>query len=205
VIALVIAITGNAFAGPLADVASTLINGSSIAKRSIPGNRLRSHTLTGTQINLAKLGTVPNAAALGGAVASSYLRNSKLVRWSFSMNKGDSPHTFMVAPLTFTTTCAADTTKTEATLGVTTSESGTFVTTSPDALPGTGTTINAGDPPYTIVEQDTATANDGNSTEFAAFDPAGKLAVFSTAQTIGLAINTTGADCRFFGYLINDA
>ena len=120
------------------------------------------------------------------------------------MSKGDAPHQFgPFGPLSFVASCAADGAKTNATLAVKTSESGTFVSNQPESLPG-GTTINPGDAPYPILSQDTAVANDGNSTGLAAFDAAGTLAVFSTAQTIGVAINT-GADCRFFGMLVNDA
>ena len=240
VIAVVVALTGTAVAGPDAQFARKLvIDGGSIKLHSIPASALKNHSITALQLDAAKLGTIPharladlatratnattavnatnainatnastaaNAGQLGGAPASSYLLGSKLLRWNFHMNKGDAPHPFgPFGPVTFTGTCAADGAKTKAALGVTTSQSGTFVTTSPDSLPGTGTTINAGDPPYTIVMQDTTTANDGNSTGLALFSPDGSLAVFSTAQTIGVAINTTGADCRFFGFLINDA
>lgn len=56
-IALVVAMSGSAMA------ASTLISGDKlIRKHSLSGNRLRNHTLTGRQINLAALGTVPNAS-----------------------------------------------------------------------------------------------------------------------------------------------
>jgi hypothetical protein len=56
-IALVIAASGTAMA------ASKLVSGDRlIRKGSLSGNRLRSHTLSGRQINLAGLGAVPNAA-----------------------------------------------------------------------------------------------------------------------------------------------
>ena len=55
VVALVIATTGTAIAAGLA-------NGDKlIRKDSLSGNRLRNHTLTGKQINLSRLGTVPSA------------------------------------------------------------------------------------------------------------------------------------------------
>ena len=54
--ALIIAVTGTAVA------TSRLVNGDKlIEKASLSGNRLRKHTLTGTQINLAKLGKIPSA------------------------------------------------------------------------------------------------------------------------------------------------
>jgi hypothetical protein len=54
--ALVIALGGTAMA------AGTLVNGDGLIKKgSLSGNRLRGHTLTGRQINLGSLGTVPLA------------------------------------------------------------------------------------------------------------------------------------------------
>ncbi len=218
IVALVVAMTGSAVAGPL----KTLIAGSSIKKHSIAGNRLVNHTLTGQQINLKKLGTVPsakqaasaktatnaataaNALELGGQPAAGYLPASKVLRWDFAMNKGDAAHTFTYGPLTFVATCKADGGNTDGELAVTTTESGTYVSREPDAEPGAGTILNAGGTPYNVAEQDTSMTDDGNSAEFEAFDPNGEVAIFSTAQTIGVAINAP-AGCRFFGALLNDA
>jgi hypothetical protein len=56
IIALVIAATGTAVA------ASHLANGDKlIKKRSLSGNRLRNHTITGRELNLRNLGQVPSA------------------------------------------------------------------------------------------------------------------------------------------------
>src|SRR5262249_14651165 len=53
-IALAVALSGTAVA------ASELVSGDSlIAKNSLSGNRLRSHTITAQQVNLKKLGAVP--------------------------------------------------------------------------------------------------------------------------------------------------
>lgn len=102
--ALVIASTGTA-------IAAGLVTGDKlIKKRSLSGNRLRNHTITGTQVNLKKLGKVPsaanadhatsattassattaatatnatnavNAAALGGAPASAYEPSAHFIR-----------------------------------------------------------------------------------------------------------------------------
>ena len=65
ILALVLAASGSAMA------ASKLVSGNSLIKRgSLSGNRLKNHTLTGTQINLGKLGTVPNATKAGSAAIS---------------------------------------------------------------------------------------------------------------------------------------
>jgi hypothetical protein len=54
VLALVVALGGSAYA-------VSQINGSTIKPRSIPGDRIRNHALTGTQINQARLGRVNEA------------------------------------------------------------------------------------------------------------------------------------------------
>lgn len=61
-LALVLATTGTAVA------ATKLVSGDKLIKKhSLSGNRLRKHTLTGQQINLGKLGIVPNAAHASSA------------------------------------------------------------------------------------------------------------------------------------------
>jgi hypothetical protein len=70
VIALVVATSGSAFA------AGKLVSGDSlIRKDSLSGNRLRTASVTGRQIKLSSLGTVPsakNAQELGGHPASAF-------------------------------------------------------------------------------------------------------------------------------------
>jgi hypothetical protein len=64
-VALVLAATGTAVA------TSGLVRGDKIIKvGSLSGNRLRKHTLTGDQINLAKLGKVPSAVSADTAGAA---------------------------------------------------------------------------------------------------------------------------------------
>jgi hypothetical protein len=69
-IALVVACSGSAFA------AGRLVSGDSLIKKdSLSGNRLRTDSITGKQIKLSSLGTVPsarNAQELGGHPASAY-------------------------------------------------------------------------------------------------------------------------------------
>lgn len=70
VIALVVACSGSAFA------AGRLASGDSLIKKdSLSGNRLRNASVTGKQIKLSSLGTVPsakNALQLGGHPASAF-------------------------------------------------------------------------------------------------------------------------------------
>jgi len=73
VIALVVATSGSAFA------AGTLVNGDTLIKKnSLSGDRLRTASITGKQIKLSSLGTVPtakNAQELGGHPASAFALN----------------------------------------------------------------------------------------------------------------------------------
>jgi hypothetical protein len=69
VTALVVALGGTATG------ASHLLSGSKIKKNSIPANRLKKDSVTGTQIKEAKLGTVPSAVnAIHAAAADSATR-----------------------------------------------------------------------------------------------------------------------------------
>src|SRR5262245_37474877 len=63
IVALVSSFAGPALANQAVEVAkkAKLINGSKIKTRSIPGNKLRNNTITGTQVNESKLGKVSKA------------------------------------------------------------------------------------------------------------------------------------------------
>jgi hypothetical protein len=66
-IALVFAMSGSAMA------AVHLVSGDSLIKKSsLSGNRLRAHTVTATQINLATLGKVPSAAQADAAASATH-------------------------------------------------------------------------------------------------------------------------------------
>jgi hypothetical protein len=71
IIALVVAASGTAVA------ASSLVSGDGLIKKhSLSGNRLVNHTLTGKQINLNKLGKVPNAANADHATNANHATNA---------------------------------------------------------------------------------------------------------------------------------
>jgi hypothetical protein len=66
-IALIFAMAGSAQAS------LHLISGDSMIKKaSLSGNRLRAHTVTGTQVNFAKLGKVPSAAQADSATSAGH-------------------------------------------------------------------------------------------------------------------------------------
>jgi hypothetical protein len=128
-VALVVAMSGTAVA------ASRLVSGDRlIRKGTLSGNRLRKHTLTGRQINLKKLGTVPSAAvaahantavyaqkavtaenagnadALGGQPASSYLTSGSRIGTPGIVKVSGTPSGTTVTllnrgPFTMTMTC----------------------------------------------------------------------------------------------------
>ncbi|HEY2641577.1 MAG TPA: hypothetical protein VGI66_17040 [Streptosporangiaceae bacterium] len=68
--ALVVALTGTAFA------AARMSGDKLIKKHSLSGSRLRNHTLTGTQINMQQLGTVPSAKTAKNASAADVATNA---------------------------------------------------------------------------------------------------------------------------------
>ena len=79
VLALVVALGGSAYA-------VSQINGSTIKRRSIPGDRIRNNALTGTQINEARLGRVNEAR---NAINSKFaLRSSAADSAANALNAG---------------------------------------------------------------------------------------------------------------------
>jgi hypothetical protein len=132
VIALVVAASGTAVA------ADHLAGGDSLIKKgSLSGNRLRNHTLTGLQIKLSELGTVPNATRakdadeLGGRPASAYLGGgggsgggigtNGVVKTGGSLN-GTKVTLFKSGPFTVTMTCTDDGTNTSSEIDASSSE-----------------------------------------------------------------------------------
>src|SRR5262245_5220558 len=69
-LALIVALGGTAFAGPVADRARLVSGDRVIKKGTLSGNRLRKHTITGTQIRLSTLGTVSKASRAQSAESS---------------------------------------------------------------------------------------------------------------------------------------
>jgi hypothetical protein len=99
IIALVLAASGTAVA------ASKLVSGNSLIKQgSLSGNRLKSHTLTGKQINLSALGTVPNATNATNATSATKATTA-----------GSAP----ISTVTYVTSTANTTPSTEDTFGLT--------------------------------------------------------------------------------------
>jgi len=133
VIALVVAASGTAVA------ASNAVNGDSLIKKnSLSGNRLKDHTLTGLQVKLSQLGTVPiakNADELGGKPASAYLGGggggggggastvgtNGVVKTSGSLN-GTTVTLFTSGPFTVTMTCTDDGSNTSSVINASSTE-----------------------------------------------------------------------------------
>jgi hypothetical protein len=108
-LALLLAASGTAIA------ATNLVNGDKLIKKgSLSGNRLRNHSVTGGQINLSRLGTVPqashaataetatNAESLGGSPPSAYLSASGTATDSAELG-GMTPDTFATGHANVTT------------------------------------------------------------------------------------------------------
>jgi hypothetical protein len=89
-VALIAALGQTAFAGPVAQLAKLVSGDKVIKKNSLSGSRLRNHTLTGTQINLAKLGTVPSATFAANAANASHASNADSATSASHANSADS-------------------------------------------------------------------------------------------------------------------
>lgn len=93
IIGLVAALSGPALAQDAVGVASRLISGKNIKKRSISGIRLRNDTLTGQQINEAKLGIVPSAASATNAQSAVSAVNAQNAQSAVSATSAGSAQT----------------------------------------------------------------------------------------------------------------
>ncbi len=99
VLALFVALGGTVYA-------ASKISGKSIKPGSIPGNRLKKHTLTGKQINLKKLGTVANATnAVSAAHATTAGTTEQIKTWSATASVGQTVTLLTIGPFTYTGDC----------------------------------------------------------------------------------------------------
>src|SRR3954453_900763 len=69
-IALFVALGGSVYA-------ATSIDGKSVEKRSLPGNRILKNDVTGKEVKESSVGKVPNAKALNGIKSSAFSRVAK--------------------------------------------------------------------------------------------------------------------------------
>ena len=83
-LALLLAMSGTAYA-------TVLINGANIVNGTITAPKLKAHTLTGLQINMAKLGTVPNASHLGGLSSAQVLHGRSITGKATFLALGSGP------------------------------------------------------------------------------------------------------------------
>jgi hypothetical protein len=200
-LALVLAASGTAIA------AGGLAGGDSlIRKHSLSGNRLRTHTLTGAEINLSRLGPVPdakaadyatdagsattasNATKLGGQPAGSYLTNSDLIgtKGIVKISASAAGHTvtlFSSGPFTVTATCTSSSDGPGMTVSASSSEANSDLDGN-YAAPNTPTDLNQDIPPST-----TPFSYDGLDLDFEA--PSGAQAIVTGA--VGVA--GLGTDC----------
>jgi hypothetical protein len=209
IVALVVAASGTAVA------ASTLVNGDSlIKKRSLSGNRLRNRSITGTQVNLNKLGKVPsaknadtaitagsatnatnatnagNANTIGGLPPSAFLTASNRIGTNGITDvtgtlTGNAVTLFTVAPFTVTLTCTrAANGNTTAALSASSSEANSFINGSFVSAANKPTNLNVDVGPTT-----NASDNNGNIVDFES--PSG-VGVQMLATD---GVNSLGTDC----------
>lgn len=117
-VALILALGGTAVA------ARKLVSGDKLIKKhSLSGNRLRNNTITGKQVNLNKLGTVPSATSAGFATrASSAGSVDSHKSWYATASVGQTPTLLTIGPFTYTAACTGTTSAPDAQTYVTTSQ-----------------------------------------------------------------------------------
>jgi hypothetical protein len=208
VIALVVAASGTAVA------ASKLVSGDSLIKKhSLSGNRLRNHTITGTQVNLSKLGKVPsarqadqatsatnatnatnaaNAGALGGQPASDFLTTTSrigtpgIVKAS-GTTTGNTVPLFTTGPFTVTMTCTKTASGTTLTMTGTSGEANSDLNDHLVAVPGTPQDLGGN----TDITTATTTFSSKDNVNIDLEAPSGAQAMVVGAD----GINSLGADC----------
>jgi hypothetical protein len=207
-IALCVAASGTAIA------ASKLVSGDKlIAKKSLSGNRLRDHTISGKQINLSKLGKVPraknadHAATAANATeasdartvghqapsafvpASRFLTSRGLLKLTGAASPGHKQTLISSGPFTVTLTC----TKSGGSVSLSLDASSTEANSDIDGTLEPAQVTNSVD----SLGPSTAFADDHNTNiDLAA--PSG--ATLDVVESVG--INSLGSDCwtHFFGF-----
>jgi hypothetical protein len=205
ILALVVAASGTAVA------ASALVNGDKLIKKhSLSGNRLRNHTITGTQVNLKQLGKVPsaanadhatladtattatNATNLGGQPAASYLTTASRIGTNglakaSGTATGNTVTLFTVGPFTVKMTCTKTASGTTVSLSGTSTEASSDINGNLVATAGTaqdlGSTTDVNTPTSGFAQRDNV------NIDFEA--PSGAQAVLAGAD----GVNSFGTDC----------
>jgi hypothetical protein len=103
VLALFVALGGTVYA-------ASKISGKSIKPHSIPANRLKKHSITGNQVNLKKLGTVPSATSAANAVHAETAGTSEQIKtWFATASMGQTVTLLTIGPFTYTGECSEST------------------------------------------------------------------------------------------------
>lgn len=116
VLALFVALGGTVYA-------ASKISGKSIKPNSIPANRLKKHSISGKQVNLNKLGTVPNAASAANAVHAETAATTEQVKsWFAKASLGQTVTLLTIGPFTYLGECSESSEGTHALTWVETSQ-----------------------------------------------------------------------------------
>jgi hypothetical protein len=116
VLALFVALGGTVYA-------ASKISGKSIKPNSIPANRLKKHSITGKQVNLKKLGTVPNAtSATNAAHAETAATTEQVKSWFAKASIGQTVTLLTIGPFTYLGECSESVKGTHALTWVETSQ-----------------------------------------------------------------------------------
>jgi hypothetical protein len=206
ILAVVIAASGSALA------ATKLVSGDKLIKKgTLSGNRLRKHTVTGTQINLNKLGKVhsaanadhatsattagsatnaSDAAALGGQPASAFLASSARIGTSgivksAASDSGVTTTLFKTGPFTITMTCTSGSGEVGLTLSGSSTEAGSVIN---------GNLASAANTPTDLSDADVPSSAGFNATNDVNVDleaPSGARAILEGSS----GVNSLGTAC----------
>jgi hypothetical protein len=176
------------------------VTGSKINKNAVTGSKVKNHSLTGADLNLAALGTVPNAAhaasadnanALGGQPPSAFAANSRVLSSGGVIKvpgtaSGNTQTVFSFAPFTVTLTCTKNgSNQVSASLDASSTEDNSVLDGTVASPAGTTENLDSFAPTTTPVDHDNV------NYDFEA--PTGSGVIIEAA----LGANTLGTDCWF--------
>ena len=208
--ALFIALGGAAYAKNLIDtkdIAKHAVTNKKIAKASIKGSRLVPDALNGKKIKESTLGTVPDAAALGGNGPEDFVPETSVERVMARLAFGGSEVIATHGTLALTATCIENEGGGDvARVLISTNANGATFDTVHDSKEGTGaadfldTATPAGDRVFaesSLPTGDSLLSRD--SDEGVALDAQGDQGVVLSENGFGWAHSLYGADCIIFG------
>jgi hypothetical protein len=178
------------------ELAPNSVRGDKIPANTIDGSDIQDGSIDGRDIELGTLGKVPSAGRADTAASVDSVQGTEPLFWSRSLSHGQSVVLDQAGPFTFRGECVdAGGSGTQARVTVTTSESNSYFYSSEE----TDDDFDAGET-RELIENTTTSANSYDTAEFIFWNPSGTAQrIDYDGEPFGVAVNTTGADCRLYG------